>query len=84
MNKIRVFLTILCLGFSNWSPGQGPDPRPSILFAISDDQAWAFTGANGNAGVKTPTFDRVAREGVLFPYAYCSSPSCTPSRAARF
>ena len=32
--------------------------------------------------VKTPTFDRVAREGVLFPNAFVSSPSCTPSRGA--
>ena len=56
--------------------------RPNILFAISDDQSWADTGANGNPAVWTPTFDRIAREGVLFAHAYCSSPSCTPSRAA--
>lgn len=58
------------------------DDRPNILFAISDDQSWAHTGANGDRAVKTPTFDRVAREGVLFPNSFCSSPSCTPSRAA--
>jgi len=32
--------------------------------------------------VRTPTFDRLAREGVLFDHAYVASPSCTPSRAA--
>jgi arylsulfatase A-like enzyme len=32
--------------------------------------------------VKTPAFDRVAREGVLFQSAFVSAPSCTPSRLA--
>ncbi len=58
------------------------DKRPNILMAISDDQSWLYTGANGDPVVKTPTFDRVAREGVLFPQAFCAAPSCTPSRGA--
>jgi N-sulfoglucosamine sulfohydrolase len=56
--------------------------RPNILFAIADDWSWPHAGAYGDVVVKTPTFDRVAREGVLFNHAYVSSPSCTPSRAA--
>lgn len=32
--------------------------------------------------VKTPHFDRLASEGVLFRNAFVSAPSCTPSRAA--
>ena len=31
---------------------------------------------------ETPTFDRLARDGVLVENAYISSPSCTPSRGA--
>lgn len=58
------------------------DQRPNILFCISDDQSWEHTGIAGDPIVKTPHFDRVAREGVYFPFAFCSSPSCTPSRAA--
>ncbi|MBN1344047.1 MAG: sulfatase [Phycisphaerae bacterium] len=61
--------------------GKG-DSRPNILFAISDDQSWVHTGAMGDPVVRTPTFDRVAREGVLFTHAFCMSPSCTPSRGA--
>ena len=56
--------------------------RPNILFAISDDQSWMHTGANGDSSIRTPAFDRVAREGVRFEFAYCASPSCAPSRAA--
>ncbi|NQT84523.1 sulfatase [bacterium] len=58
------------------------DPPPNILFAISDDQSWVHTGANGDRVVNTPAFDRVAREGVLFNHTFCSAPSCTPSRGA--
>lgn len=54
--------------------------RPSILFCISDDQSWLHTSIGGCKTVKTPAFDRVAREGVLFNHCYCAAPSCTPSR----
>ena len=57
-----------------------PD-RPNILVAISDDQGWPHASAYGCRFVNTPAFDRVAREGVLFTSAFCTSPSCSPSRA---
>lgn len=56
--------------------------RPNILFCISDDQSWCHTGAMGDPVVKTPAFDRVAREGILFTHAFCNAPSCGPSRSA--
>ena len=58
------------------------DPRPNILFCLADDASWDHFGANGDRVVRTPNFDRVAREGVNFRHAFCSSPSCTPSRGA--
>jgi N-sulfoglucosamine sulfohydrolase len=56
--------------------------RPNILFCISDDQSWLHAGAMGDPVVKTPAFDRVAREGILFNHAFCNAPSCGPSRSA--
>jgi uncharacterized sulfatase len=56
--------------------------RPNILFAISDDQSWLHTSAAGDAVVKTPHFDRVARAGVLCRFAFASCPGCAPSRAS--
>jgi len=56
--------------------------RPNILFAIADDWGWPHAGAYGDPVVKTPVFDRIAKEGILFQHAYVSSPSCTPSRGA--
>ncbi len=64
-------------------------PRPNILFAFADDwgrYAGAYAGLDGpgtiNDVVRTPNFDRVAREGVLFRRAFVSAPSCTPCRSA--
>lgn len=59
-----------------------PEKLPNILVAISDDQAWPHTSAYGCPFVNTPNFDRVAAEGVLFSHAYCTAPSCSPSRAS--
>ena len=58
------------------------DERPNILFCIADDWGWPHAGAYGDPVVKTPAFDRIAKEGVLFENAFISSPSCTPSRNA--
>lgn len=56
--------------------------RPNILFAISDDQSAMHAGAYGDTSNRTPAFDRIAREGALFRYAYTAAPSCAPSRSA--
>ena len=56
--------------------------RPNILFAIADDASYPHMGAYGCTWVKTPAFDRVAKEGVLFNNAYTCNAKCAPSRAA--
>jgi len=56
--------------------------RPNILFAIADDQSWLHTSVFGDRVVKTPAFDRVAEEGILFRNSFSSCPSCTASRSA--
>lgn len=55
--------------------------RPNFLFVLADDWAYPHAGCYGDTGVKTPAFDRIAAEGVLFSHAFCASPSCTPSRS---
>jgi N-sulfoglucosamine sulfohydrolase len=53
---------------------------PNILFAIADDWG-AHAGAYGTSWIKTPAFDRVAKEGLLFNHAYTPNAKCAPSRA---
>ena len=54
--------------------------KPNILFAIADDAS--HFGAYGNSFVKTPNFDWVADNGVLFNNAFTTNPKCAPSRAS--
>ncbi|MBT3666021.1 MAG: sulfatase-like hydrolase/transferase, partial [Opitutae bacterium] len=68
--------------FFLWGSILSADQRPNILFCISDDQSYAHTGANGDPIVKTPAFDRVAKEGIRFTHAFCDAPTCGPSRSA--
>jgi len=55
--------------------------KPNILFVIADDWSYGHAGAYGCPWVKTPNFDRVAREGLLFTNAYTPTAKCTPSRS---
>jgi len=71
------------------SESHGQSPRPNILFAFADDwgrHASAYAKCDGpgtvNDLIKTPNFDRIAAEGVLFRHAFVSAPSCTPCRSA--
>jgi N-sulfoglucosamine sulfohydrolase len=57
-------------------------PPPNILLILADDWSYPHAGAYGDRVVKTPTFDRVAREGTVFRNAFVAAPSCTPSRAS--
>jgi N-sulfoglucosamine sulfohydrolase len=54
--------------------------RPNILFAIADDWG-AQASAYGTPWVKTPAFDRIAQQGLLFRNAYTPYAKCAPSRA---
>ncbi len=78
MGRILICLGLLAL----LGVGAEADDRPNILLCMADDWGWPHAGAYGDRAVQTPTFDRIAREGLLFQQVYVSSPSCTPSRNA--
>lgn len=78
---ILLALTALCSFALAARAGDAPK-RPNILLAISDDQSWLHTSAAGCKAVRTPAFDRVAGEGMLFNNCMAGSPGCSPSRAA--
>lgn len=56
--------------------------KPNILFAIADDWSYPHASFFGAKMVKTPAFDRVAREGAVFHHAFYSAPQCQPDRAS--
>ena len=65
--------------------GMGAAPNkvqhPNILFCIADDQSFPHAGAYGCPWVKTPSFDRIAKDGVLFTNAFTPNAKCAPSRS---
>jgi arylsulfatase A-like enzyme len=56
--------------------------KPNVLLVVADDATVRHMGAYGSRYIKTPNFDRVAKEGVLFSNAYTPNAKCAPSRAS--
>jgi arylsulfatase A-like enzyme len=80
---------LLLLFLAHPVEGQAQSKRPNILFLFADD--WGkfaslyaeVEGAGGlNDVVRTPNFDRIAKQGVLFRNAHVNAPSCTPCRSS--
>ena len=80
-SRVHLFFCLLaCLWFVQLVASASG--RPNILFVIADDWAYPHAGAYGDKTVRTPNFDKIARDGMLFTQAHSAAPSCTPSRAA--
>lgn len=58
-----------------------PAKKPNILFAVMDDVTYKHMGIYGCTWVRTPNFDRIAKNGLLFTRAYTNNAKCAPSRA---
>jgi arylsulfatase A-like enzyme len=57
--------------------------RPNIVLFISDQQrADTMPGVRRAAGIHTPHLEWLAQRGTLFRNAYCTTPMCSPARAA--
>lgn len=55
--------------------------QPNIVYFLIDDMGYADAGFNGVTDIKTPHFDRLAREGTILHCLY-GQPVCSPTRAA--
>ncbi len=56
--------------------------RPNIVIFLADDLGSGDLGYRGCTDIRTPSIDRLAREGVQFSHAYSNGPVCSPTRAA--
>jgi N-acetylglucosamine-6-sulfatase len=61
--------------------GGGGRP-PNVVFILSDNHRHDAYRAAGHPFVRTPALDRLAREGVRFANAFCTTPLCSPARAS--
>lgn len=55
--------------------------RPNVVLIITDDVGYGDLGSYGAPDVKTPSIDRLAREGVRLTDFYANGATCTPTRA---
>ena len=75
-------LCLLLLSLLSASHAADSAARPNILWLVAEDFTSTFAGAYGDPLARTPTFDRLAREGILFERAYSTSAVCAPTRAS--
>ena len=61
---------------------QAQTNRPNIVFFLLDDAGIGDFGCYGQKHIKTPNFDRLAREGMRFTAHYAGDTVCAPSRSA--
>ncbi len=79
---MRIGILLLIILFTvNYCSAELQEKRPNILFCIADDASFPYMGAYGCSWVKTPAFDKVAENGILFTNAYTPNAKCAPSRA---
>ena len=78
---VATVLTLLVLGCPGLSaqPTARNAPRPNILWIVSEDNN-PYLGCYGDTLARTPTIDRLAKEGVLYENCFSQAPVCAPSR----
>lgn len=80
---MKTLISILMLAVGLAVPGTAAAPksvRPNIVFAFSDEHRWQSMSFTETPELKTPTMDRLAREGVSFSHCISNNPVCVPAR----
>jgi alpha-L-rhamnosidase len=77
-------LTLPCHAYTLYDNQTKKDEksRPNIIFILTDDHRPSAMGYAGNNIIQTPEMDRLAREGVYFKNAFCTTPISAASRAS--
>ncbi len=72
---VFALVTVLPLG------GVAAD-RPNVVFILCDDLRHDCISVHPKSVVKTPHIERLAKEGLWFKNAFCTTSLCSPSRAS--
>lgn len=74
---MKLLFAILGLTFSLPAAAESPN----VLILLADNLGYGDVGCFGNADVKTPHLDQLAKQGTRLTSFYTASPTCTVSRA---
>jgi arylsulfatase A-like enzyme len=55
---------------------------PNIILILGDNHNYKTMGCVGHPFIQTPGLDRLAKGGVLYENAFCTTALCSPSRAS--
>ncbi len=75
-------LSLGLMGMNSTGIAREKQEPPNIVFILSDDHRWDALSYLGHPIAETPNMDRLAKEGVLFENAFCTTSLCSPSRAS--
>src|SRR5690242_9600903 len=76
-NTFAVVASLLFAG-----PLVAEDRPPNVIFILADDLGYGDLGCYGQAKIKTPNLDQLAKEGLRFREFYAGDTVCAPSRCA--
>jgi arylsulfatase A-like enzyme len=80
-NFATLFVCIAFAPVAHAGPETGKRP-PNIVIIYADDLGYGDLACYGHPTFKTPSLDRMAREGARLTQFYSSCPYCAPSRAS--
>lgn len=58
--------------------------RRQLVFIMTDTQRWDMVNCYRETGLRTPSLDALAADGVRYERAYTTQPVCGPARAGLF
>ena len=80
---MRWVIGFCCLAFLSVADAGAQEVRaPNVVYIVADDLGYGDLACYGHPTIRTPSLDRMAREGMRFTDFYSASSVCTPSRAA--
>src|SRR5512139_1686205 len=57
-------------------------PKPNVVFIMTDDVGYGDLGSYGAPDIRTPVLDRLAKQGARFTDFYSNGTTCSPTRAS--
>ena len=74
-----IFLTLMATGWISDLAAENLRP-PNVVLIVADDLGYRELGCFGQARIRTPHLDRLARQGVRLTQHYSGNAVCAPSR----
>jgi arylsulfatase A-like enzyme len=74
------FIPVLITATLSTLASAQPVEKPNIVIIYADDLGYGDVSCYGSKSIVTPNIDRLAKQGLRFTNAHCTSATSTPSR----